>query len=655
MPRNREDQLVNLQAQQLAAQVANWAAQLEFQKERMRLLELPEMQARTQAEIDRLAFEKSQAEWQRAFQESSLTGTYNGQPTLQWLTQQAQMTGVLNGQQTLQGKLTDAQIAQMNASMANTQRLTDLEYQKFGFSRQQWDAEHAMRLQNQQAQLTGYINGLPTFERQQWEQNNRLAQANLIASLAGPASAFKQVAVIRNLTGVEPDIESVTRAMQGALEGRNTFAAYGQGTGGAESANPYSPAYRPPSEPPVQPPTTPPATPPPPQSFSPGNPAPDGPEQPPAQPPQAISPGNPAPDGPDQPPPPQSFSPGNPGTPGSELPYTTNTPGSMPGVPVGVDPAIPPYEITNPGYAVGQNPQTPTQPTTLDSPGYQVGTEEMPIQAGLPYQMPKKKPVQGGTGTGIVSTPATDPYYAASPANPGNGGGGAIGSPYSDVQPNPGMPQWDINRPMPDIQPNPGMPQPSMPTWDINQRTPGTQQPNPGAMTTGPYSIDPPGTQANPAAYNYEPTNTGGTNVYPPGVAAPYMAAQASTQQPVDANTQRQLAREAGATGGPQAGLPYEAPRQTNPVRGPVRPVTPQPINDGKALKVTDPINRGLLPHQINARNYNAMTNYEKEMAWAGFEAGQFGTGAWDKGLAKELYQRSLPKYAAPKKGTVRL
>ena len=43
-----QDQLVNLQAAQLAAQTANWAAQLEFQKERMRLLELPQFQFQSQ-------------------------------------------------------------------------------------------------------------------------------------------------------------------------------------------------------------------------------------------------------------------------------------------------------------------------------------------------------------------------------------------------------------------------------------------------------------------------------------------------------------------------------------------------------------------------------------------------------------------------------
>ena len=60
---DQADKLINLQAQQLAAQVANWASQLEFQKERLRLLELPEMQGKLQVDVDRLAFDKAQAAW----------------------------------------------------------------------------------------------------------------------------------------------------------------------------------------------------------------------------------------------------------------------------------------------------------------------------------------------------------------------------------------------------------------------------------------------------------------------------------------------------------------------------------------------------------------------------------------------------------------
>lgn len=427
MAKNSESTLVNLQASQLAAQVANWAAQLDFQKERMRLLELPQMQAASQATIDRLAFDKAQATWENSFKEASISGTYQGKPTTQWLTEQAQLTGVLNGQQTLQGKLTDAQIAQMNTSMVNTQRLTDLEYAKYNTGREQWDAQHAMELEKQQAQLTGYIQGLPTFEREQWTASNKLATANLIASLSGPASAFKQVAVIRSLTGVEPTIGGVTSSIQAVLQGNGqTVAGYGQGTGGAPPANPYSPYY--------------------------------------AQ---------------------------NQGA--SQSPANVAPPGSV----------VAPISGT-----------TPPAPTTVPTP------------------------------------------------------------------------------------------------------------------TIPPYQLSPSGVQADPTQYNYEPTATGGTTVYPPGVIAPYATPQASTTVPVDPATQATLASQAGYT----------------------PPTTAQP-----AQSTQPTTNTGLLPWQINAKNYNNQTGYEQQMDWAGFEDAQFGSGAWDKSLAQDLYKKSLPKYAAPTTGRVAL
>src|SRR4249920_983638 len=92
-----QEKLYNLQAQQLAAQVANWAAQLEFQKERFRLLEMPQFQQGLQLEVDKLAWQKAQDTWERAYQEAAITGTYNGQPTTQWLMDQARLTGSYNG------------------------------------------------------------------------------------------------------------------------------------------------------------------------------------------------------------------------------------------------------------------------------------------------------------------------------------------------------------------------------------------------------------------------------------------------------------------------------------------------------------------------------------------------------------------------------
>jgi hypothetical protein len=464
-----QDSLVNLQASQLAAQVANWAAQLEYQKERMRLLELPQMQNASQAVIDRLAFDKGQAAWENSFKEASLTGTINGQPTMEWMTQQAQLTGVLNGQQTLQGKLTDAQVAQMSASMANTQRLTDLEYSKYNTGREQWSAEHQMALEKQQAQLTGYINGLPTFEREQWTASNKLATANLIASLSGPASAFKQVAVIRNLTGVEPSIGGVTDSLRDVLQGNGqSVAGFGQGTGGAPPANPYSPFY---------------------------------------QAPQAGVTGS------DQP---------------AQQPPTTNIPSG------GSDDQV--------GYS-GFNPAA--QPVTAPPPGT--------------------------------------------------------------------------------------LPPPGTPGVNIPAGTADNQVGYSGAIQ--PYSLEPSGVQGDPNQYNYEPTATGGVKIYPPGVIPPYATPQASTTQPVDPTTQAQLAQQAGQ-------IPGAAPTKSPVAQAAAYPSQPS---------------YGLLPSQMNAKNFNNLTGYEQDMTWAGFEDGQFGSGAYDKNLAKNLYAKSLPQYAAPTSGSIRL
>lgn len=219
------DTLVNMNAAQLAAQIANLAAQLEFQKERFRLLELPQFKQASQMQIDELAFRKSQSSWENAFKEATMTGTYQGKPTTQWLTEVAQLTGVFNGQQTLQGKLTDAQIAQMTQSLLNTQRLTDLEYLRRGDQREQWGAEHRMALENQQASLTGYLNGLPTFERQQWEANQATGYLNLMASLRGPENAFKQLEVLQNTP-------------QGLLQMARNWAGMGSAQGFAATAAP---------------------------------------------------------------------------------------------------------------------------------------------------------------------------------------------------------------------------------------------------------------------------------------------------------------------------------------------------------------------------------------------------------------------------------
>lgn len=200
--------LANQQAAALAAQIANMAAQLEFQKERMRLLELPQFAHLKQMDIDKLAFEKSQAEWQKALQEATQTGMYQGKPTLQWLEQQAKLFGVIDGQQTLEGKLTDAQVAQINHSMQLQSHAALLEDQKFGFERERWGAEFDYQMMKDlrdfglsEAQITGMYNGQETLASKELNSKNTQAYLGLLANLQGPGNAFKQMRVLGNTPG----------------------------------------------------------------------------------------------------------------------------------------------------------------------------------------------------------------------------------------------------------------------------------------------------------------------------------------------------------------------------------------------------------------------------------------------------------------------
>lgn len=227
-----QDKLVNIQAASLAAQVANWAAQLEFQKERMRLLELPQFQFMSQLEIDRLAFQKAEAEHKRALEEASLTGTYKGQPTMQYLEQQARLFGVIDGQQTLEGKLTEAQIAQMNHAMEIQTKQLLLEDEKFGFERERWGAEFSYQMQKDirdyeltKAGVTGYYGGQRTLEREQMEGQQANQYLSLMASLQ--TNPFKAARVLAN---TPQGLQSVTDAWLGKFDIAGQSAA-GAGPG----------------------------------------------------------------------------------------------------------------------------------------------------------------------------------------------------------------------------------------------------------------------------------------------------------------------------------------------------------------------------------------------------------------------------------------
>ena len=93
MASNDQSQYFNNQAAALAAQVAAAAAQLEFQRMRFSQLELPQFQAMSTLDKEKLAFQKATEVWNQAFQEASVTGSYNGVPAAQYLLSASQMTG----------------------------------------------------------------------------------------------------------------------------------------------------------------------------------------------------------------------------------------------------------------------------------------------------------------------------------------------------------------------------------------------------------------------------------------------------------------------------------------------------------------------------------------------------------------------------------
>lgn len=220
---NTEEQLMNLQAAQLAAQVANWAAQLDFQKERFRLLEMPQFQQGMQLEVDKLAWQKAQDTWERSYQEALVTGYYNDMPTAQWLMDQARLTGSFQGERTLEGRLTDAQIKDMNDKMklANDQFL---------------------------AATTGYFNGQKTFDREKFESAQAMDGWKFLATLTGPQNAFKQARAIATTPG---GLNQMMQAFAGQYMlpssstvgsgGRASLADLTLGARGNFAAGPYTP------------------------------------------------------------------------------------------------------------------------------------------------------------------------------------------------------------------------------------------------------------------------------------------------------------------------------------------------------------------------------------------------------------------------------
>lgn len=182
MAKNKaETSTVNIQAATLAMQLANLAAEREFAKVRFETLELPQFKFMSELEKDKLAFEKADAEAKNAMQQATLTGTYNGMPTLDAIKQMATLTGMMpDGGKTWQ------------------------------------------RMQDEAA-LTGYFNGAPTLTREQQQNNLTVSLMDLFTKNRGAANAFTQA---RLMNGTPQGMRDIINA----VSGRITLPGFGGGS-----------------------------------------------------------------------------------------------------------------------------------------------------------------------------------------------------------------------------------------------------------------------------------------------------------------------------------------------------------------------------------------------------------------------------------------
>lgn len=484
-----EDKLYNLQAQQLAAQTANWAAQLEFQKERLRLLELPQFQSGLQLEVDKFAWQRAQDEWENAYQESLLTGMYKGQPTTQWLMDQARLTGTFDGQQTLEGKLTDAQIQDMHDKMnlANAQFL---------------------------AATTGYINGQKTFDRDKFEAAQALEGWKFISTLSGPQNAFKQARAIASAPGGMTQLMDAFAGQYMLPSGTNV------GSGGAGGGNPAGQlndmrmgwgGVTGEQAQPVQYGSTIPG-----QTLQ-YNPTPYGPQAPFVPAPTYITPTPP---------------PAAPGAPAAPAP-----------------PAAPAYN--GPPWASFNPIPRPSDPDYAEKsaqwnaahPGYIMDSSNIGFHAnpGVPMPIPEGPHITpadiayargtwgaaGGSVLPPVSPGILPQAQAAQAASPGT-----VGTTSADYR---GITDPGYQAPSPDARGTYGITDPGYQAPSPDSRgTYGITDPGwtSGAAAKAGYSYQPPGVQAPTSSWNYSQNINGSTGVYPPGVTSPSQTADVSTTTP---------------------------------------------------------------------------------------------------------------------------
>lgn len=239
-----QQQLINLQAQQLALQAAQAAAQQEFLRMRFTQLELPQFQHLSDQDKERLSFDKATEAFNESMKQIQLTGKLpNGQDTMEAALQKAQLTGLLGGEETLAAKQLRSQMSGFyEGQMTTTEQQRQFQNQLSQasvtgmYNGQQTTAEQQRQFQNlitqaqqtgtyngqdtidwaaKKAGITGYFDGQSTLARQEEEDKTGLGLMNLGAQLQGPANIFK---FLRTFAGTPNGLQDMLSAVAGRYQ-----------------------------------------------------------------------------------------------------------------------------------------------------------------------------------------------------------------------------------------------------------------------------------------------------------------------------------------------------------------------------------------------------------------------------------------------------
>jgi hypothetical protein len=599
-----QSEYFNHQAAALAAQVAAQAAQLEFQRMRFTQLELPQFQNMSALDKEKLAFSKATEVWNQAFQEASVTGSYNGVPAAQFLLSASQVTGVFN------------QPGQLNADQqAQYQSLQ----QQISTTQQQ-----LMTLAPGTAEYNTAATNLAAYRAQLAPLQQVLQGTNKPATptMAGQNQTFQQQMAMAGLTGIVPTgttpwgVAPAAEAGAGGLpiptsgekppEGVSVadwLKARQGGQAGQWVWQPEAGNY----------------------TFMPGT---DGPPMVPSAAPPAGAPGAGAPGA---------------ATGGQQTMAYTQMLAALTGMYNGQP--TPEYQQML-AALTGQFNGQPTQAAMEFAK--QFGLSEAAVTGmynGQPTQAAQEFAKQFGLSEAAVTgmyqgspTQAAKEFeanlklqqqemensqanqmlqLAASLRGPRNafkfaevlgGTPGGLSDILGSVMGRYNLPSFQgggaapeavsLGNFMQDVQA-------ATPAGGLPAYVPQTGQWSAPAPA---YTVNPPGSQAPTNAFNYQPTGDGSQTVYPPGISAPVQAGQVSSPSPLSGANLQNIGAQA------MAQQPYMLPK----------------------------------PSQWNAEAYNNLGTYRQELLGAQYEA-----AGWDPQAAIDQFKASLPKTSGPKTGKI--